>query len=43
MTLNSLEPPRHRAGLHPAVGLVAGFVVIVLGATLVHVVFNLLI
>lgn len=33
-------PPPRRDGPHPALSLIVGFGVIVLGATFVHVVFN---
>ena len=36
------QPPA-RDGVHPAIGLVGGFGVIILGAILVHVVFNVLV
>ena len=36
------EPPPVRHGPHPAVSLIVGFGLIVLGAWLVHVVFNVL-
>lgn len=35
--------PRPEGGPHPAVSLLLGFAVIILGATLVHVVFNVLV
>ena len=37
------HPPPTRDGVHPAIGLVAGFGVIILGAIVVHVVFNVLV
>lgn len=45
MALNpSVDPPPHqtsgRDGPHPALSLIVGFGVIVLGATVVHVLFN---
>lgn len=33
-------PPPHRDGPHPALSLIVGFGVILLGATVVHVLFN---
>ncbi|NJC41346.1 hypothetical protein GGQ87_001604 [Brevundimonas alba] len=36
-------PPPHHDGPHPAVSLLAGFGVILVGATIVHVVFNVLV
>ena len=33
-------PPPHRDGPHPAVSLIVGFGVIILGAVIVHLVFN---
>jgi hypothetical protein len=36
------EPPPARHGPHPALSLILGFGLIVLGATLVHVVFNVI-
>lgn len=36
-------PPLHRDGPHPALSLVVGFGVIVLGATVVLVLFNVLV
>jgi hypothetical protein len=41
MALNhSVEPTPHRDGPHPALSLLVGFGVIILGATVVHVLFN---
>ena len=37
------EPPPTREGPHPALCLMMGFGVIVLGATIVHIVFNILV
>lgn len=37
------NPPPHRDGPHPALSLILGFGVIVLGATLIHIVFNVLV
>jgi hypothetical protein len=37
------HPPPRRDGPHPAICLLAGFGVIILGATVVHVVFNVLV
>lgn len=37
------EPPPTRDGPHPAICLLAGFGVIALGATAVHIVFNALV
>jgi hypothetical protein len=37
------QPPPHREGPHPAVSLIAGFGLIVVGATLIHIVFNVLV
>ncbi len=42
MTPNPADPPPH-SGPHPALSLVVGFGVIVLGATVVHVLFNVLV
>ena len=43
----ALDLPDHspptRDGVHPAIGLFAGFGVIVVGAIIVHVVFNVLV
>lgn len=36
----SVDPPPHHDGPHPAVSLIAGLGVIVMGATVVHVLFN---
>jgi hypothetical protein len=36
-------PPPHHDGPHPAVSLLAGFGLIVVGATLIHIVFNVLV
>jgi len=36
-------PPPPRTGPHPAVSLIVGFGVIVLGAIIVHIVFNTLV
>ena len=36
-------PPPHHNGPHPAISLIAGFGVIILGAIVVHVVFNVLV
>lgn len=42
MTLHSpLDPPPHREGPHPAISLLLGFAVIVAGALIVHVLFNM--
>ena len=38
-----LEPPPARDGPHPAISLAIGFGVIILGAIVVHVVFNVLV
>jgi len=35
--------PRHEGGPHPAISLLVGFGIIVLGALVVHVVFNVLV
>ena len=44
MALDLLEiPPPHREGPHPALSLILGFGVIVVGATLIHIVFNVLV
>lgn len=44
MALNyPVDPPPHRDGPHPALSLLVGFGVIILGATVVHVVFNVLV
>ena len=44
MALNQpLDPTPDHEGPHPAVSLLAGFGVIILGATVVHVVFNMLV
>ncbi|MDI1325699.1 MAG: hypothetical protein PSV23_02760 [Brevundimonas sp.] len=44
MALNpSVDPPPHHDGPHPALSLIVGFGVIVLGATIVHIVFNVLV
>ena len=44
MALNQpVDPPPHHDGPHPALSLIVGFGVIVLGAILVHVVFNVLV
>jgi len=37
------NPPPHREGPHPALSLILGFGVIVVGATLIHIVFNVLV
>ena len=37
------HPPPHRDGPHPAICLLIGFGVIILGATVVHVVFGILV
>jgi hypothetical protein len=37
------DPTPGRDGPHPAVSLLAGFGLIVLGATLIHIVFNVLV
>jgi hypothetical protein len=37
------HPTTKRDGPHPAISLIVGFGVIVLGATIVHVVFNVLV
>ena len=37
------DPPPQHDGPHPAVSLLVGFGVIILGATVVHVVFNVLV
>lgn len=42
MTPNPADPPPH-IGPHPALSLIVGFGVIVLGATVVHVLFNVLV
>ena len=39
----SVDPPPHHDGPHPALSLLVGFGVIILGATVVHVVFNVLV
>lgn len=48
MTLNhSVDPPPHprpgHDGPHPALSLILGFGLIVVGATLIHIVFNVLV
>jgi hypothetical protein len=44
MALNPpVDPPPPQNGPHPAVSLLVGFGVIILGATVVHVVFNVLV
>lgn len=48
MALNHpVDPPPHptsgREGPHPAVSLILGFGLIVVGATLIHIVFNVLV
>ena len=44
MALNHpVDPTSKREGPHPAVSLLVGFGVIILGATVVHVVFNVLV
>lgn len=43
MTPNPPVAPQPKPGPHPAVSLLAGFGLIVLGATVVHVVFNQLV
>ena len=43
MAPNPAHPPPPHTGPHPAVSLIAGFGIIVLGATVVHVVFNVLV
>lgn len=44
MALNyPVDPPPQHDGPHPAVSLLVGFGVIILGATVVHVVFNVLV
>lgn len=43
MAPNPPVDPRPEGGPHPALSLVLGFGVIVLGATVVHVVFNVLV
>ena len=44
MALNyPVDPPPQHDGPHPAVSLLVGFGVIILGATVVHVVFNILV
>ncbi len=43
MALNHPVDPRPERGPHPAVSLIVGFGVIILGATVVHVVFNVLV
>ena len=44
MALNhSVDPTPSRDGPHPALSLLVGFGVIILGATLVHVIFNVLV
>lgn len=40
---SSPHPASGREGPHPAVSLIAGFGLIVVGATLVHIVFNVLV
>lgn len=40
MAPNPADPPPHHPGPHPALSLIVGFGVIVLGATVVHVLFN---
>jgi hypothetical protein len=37
------QPPSRRDGPHPAICLLAGFGVIILGALVVHIVFNVLV
>lgn len=39
----SHDPISRREGPHPAVSLIAGFGLIVVGATLIHIVFNVLV
>jgi hypothetical protein len=43
--LDPHRPDQHRSAdkLHPCIGLIAGFGVITLGATAIHIVFNLLV
>lgn len=43
MAPNQPVDPRPEHGPHPAVSLIVGFGVIILGATVVHVVFNILV
>lgn len=43
MAPNSADPPPPHSGPHPALSLIVGFGLIVLGATVVHVVFNVLV
>ena len=44
MALNDpAHPPPARHGPHPALSLIVGFGLIVAGATLVHIVFNVLV
>lgn len=43
MALDLPEPPRNSHGPHPALCLGLGFAVILVGATLVHVIFNVLV
>ncbi|HYD27954.1 hypothetical protein [Brevundimonas sp.] len=43
MAPNPPVDPRPESGPHPALSLVLGFGLIVLGATVVHVVFNVLV
>ena len=44
MALNHpVDPPPQHDGPHPAISLLVGFGVIILGATVVHVVFNVLV
>lgn len=41
MALNHpVDPPPHHGGPHPAISLLVGFGVVILGPTVVHVVFN---
>lgn len=43
MAPSPLDPLPHHTGPHPALNLIVGFGLIVLGATLVHVVFDVLV
>ena len=44
MALNQpLDPQPHHEGPHPAISLIVGFGLIILGATVVHVIFNVLV
>jgi len=43
MALDLPETPPRRGGPHPALSLILGFGLIVVGATLIHVIFNVLV